>query len=246
MNHCHRLAEGPGQAISAKLVGSPPYWFRGFPLRSPCPPSACRSFVYPLHYLNTSAQKKGPPLQEAAPSRQNCLLEGESECGGSSDVGVAAVRRGDGNGVVPSRSSTTPTAAATEPGTHAQEHEHDQGHRPSLSPDTGNEQQEDTACCCSSRGCNTATRQTAARRTLLNISVRRGGGDGERRGARCHLRTERPFPSPTIGEGSIDTDATRGRDVRRACIPARGSEGDGRGSSVSRRRGDGYVGRRGW
>ena len=56
------------------------------------------------------------------------------------DVGIAAVHRGDGNGIGPGRNTAGgATTTATQARTHAQEDQHHQGHRPSLSTDTRDE-----------------------------------------------------------------------------------------------------------
>lgn len=65
------------------------------------------------------------------------LLDDYSARPRSSDVGIAAVSRGDRNGISPGRlTATAATTAATEPRTYTQEYQHHQRRRPSPPADT--------------------------------------------------------------------------------------------------------------
>ena len=92
--------------------------------------------------------------------------------------------------ISPGRGTSSGAAATTQPCAHAQEHQHHQRRRPSLSPDTRYEQQQEAArhgAACD-RDLGSGRLVHVARRTLADISAGRDSGNRQRRGRACPRR----------------------------------------------------------
>jgi hypothetical protein len=126
------------------------------------------------------ANKKRAASFKRRPLTAKGLLNSYGERRGTSDVCIAAVNRSDSNGIGPGRSPAGGTPAATQPRANAQEDQHRQCHRPSLSSDTRDQQQQqatgDRSSCRGNPGLVDFTR-----RALLETSRSRDGRDRDRR-----------------------------------------------------------------